>query len=92
MERDKKNRQNMKLFWSKNKERCQLIRSIDTVYEEYLTYLKNEGIDDRINKYIFRTYIRKNGYNNSGVEMKIKQKNVKKKKIKQTNTEILKQH
>ena len=61
----------MREFWAKNKDKCLTIRSIDAVYEEYLEYLKEKNINDHINRYIFRTYIRKNGYNNSGVEMKI---------------------
>lgn len=72
MDKHNEDRKNMLNFWNKNKERCMLIRSIDAVYEEYLAYLKSINVESKINRYIFRTYIRKNGYCNSGVEMKIK--------------------
>lgn len=106
---DKENEQKriMRLFWQKNKERCGTIRSIDAVYNEYLTYVVNlvekekqenqnnqnnqenknkqkvKPVPPPINKYIFRTYIRKNGYCNSGTEMGIKKK--KQKKLKTIN-------
>ena len=71
----------MRIFWEKHKDRCMLIRSIDSIYDEYLAYLKEIGIDRAINRYIFRTYLRKSGYNNSGVEMKLPVKKIKKKNI-----------
>jgi len=62
-----------KTFWSKNKDECCLIRSIDEVYNRYVKYYnenaeKNDYIHMPMNKYIFRTYIRKHGYNNGNVE------------------------
>lgn len=80
MDKHREDRKNMKAFWNKHGERCMTIRSIDAVYEEYLKYLKENNITSTINRYIFRTYIRKNGYCNSGVEMKVKEKKQKKEK------------
>lgn len=56
----------MRLFWTLNKKECLNIRSINEVYNKFCEYTKKENITSKpINKYIFRTYIRKNGYCNS---------------------------
>jgi len=64
MQKHNEDRKILSDFWKANKERCIAISSIDLVYNEYLEYLKLVNIDRAINKYIFRTYIRKNGYGN----------------------------
>ena len=66
-------RDSVKTFWSKNKAECCLIRSIDEVYKKYVIYHeknaeKNDYIHKPMNKYIFRTYIRKHGYNNGNAD------------------------
>lgn len=74
MEKQNEQKRIMREFWKKNKERFAQIRSIDKVYEDYVSHLKELKssdpnkpiITEPINKYIFRTYIRKNGYCNSG--------------------------
>lgn len=62
MQKQNEDRKNMIEFWRINKQRCISITSIDAVYIEYLEYLKQHNINSIINRYIFRTYIRKNGY------------------------------
>jgi hypothetical protein len=70
-------------FWHIYKNDCCLIRSIDAVYNKYceyhITYVDKsiKYIYKPINKYRFRTFIRKHGYNNGGVMMTIKNKNKK---------------
>ena len=63
-------------FWANNKEECCLIRSIDAVYDVYTNYhtTYENPADGKykfqaLNRYKFRAFIRKNGYNNSGTEM-----------------------
>lgn len=63
-------------FWAKHKEECCLIRSIDAVFDIYVNYHKNyeNPADGKykfqpLNRYKFRAFIRKNGYNNSGEVM-----------------------
>ena len=65
MEKHNEDRKHLVAFWKKNKDKCAEIRSIDAVYGVYLEYLKTIDVEQSINKYIFRTYIRKNGYCNS---------------------------
>lgn len=71
MEKANEDKKIMREFWSKHKDECCLIRSIDAVYDKYLEYLKEIKMERAINRYIFRTYIRKNGYCNTGIEMKV---------------------
>jgi len=59
-------------FWQVSKTECINIQSIDEVYEKYKTYHQtyaNKAGEKYkyplLNKYKFRTFIRKNGYNNS---------------------------
>lgn len=53
-------------FWKENKKRCLEIRSIDKVYDEFLKYYNENNCNcSPLNKYVFRTFIRKNGYCNS---------------------------
>ena len=65
MENHVEGRKHMEEFWRKKKLECMTIRSIDAVYDLYKEYCKANNITIVINKYIFRTYIRKNGYCNS---------------------------
>lgn len=67
MDREIKQRIIMRSFWQNNKEQNLSIKSIDMVYKNYLEYLEKNNPSNipAMNKYIFRTYIRKNGYNNS---------------------------
>jgi hypothetical protein len=58
-------------FWRKSREMCCTIRSIDAVYEEFMKYYQTvDALYPPINKYIFRTYIRKpeNGYQNTSAK------------------------
>jgi hypothetical protein len=62
----------VRTFWLKNKTECCSIRSIDEVYNKYVNFYKENKqkynyIHTPMNKYIFRTFIRKNGYNNSNI-------------------------
>ena len=59
-------------FWITKKSECLNIRSIDEVFNIYKNYhtLYENNIGQKynfqpLNKYKFRTFIRKNGYNNS---------------------------
>jgi hypothetical protein len=71
-------------FWEKNKEKCLTITSIDEVYNEFLKYY-NENKNDYapLNKYIFRTFIRKNGYCNSVSKSDLEKVALKKKEKKE---------
>ena len=62
----------VKHFWTKNKVQCCQIQKIDEVYKLYAEYHKTYSTSDGVkyiyppfNKYKFRAWIRKNGYNNS---------------------------
>jgi hypothetical protein len=61
---------NVAEFWKKNKEECCKIIKIDEVYDKYIIF-HTENKEQKgykynpMNRYIFRTYIRKNGYCNS---------------------------
>ncbi len=57
-------RSSMRLFWNEYKRECLEVKSIDEVFERYSQFTKNRDLPS-INKYIFRTFIRKNGYSNS---------------------------
>lgn len=79
-------RQTVRDFWTLFKTKCLTIKSIDTVYENYVNWLKETNVTETkrirskesskletvvnvgslppINRYIFRTMIRKMGYNN----------------------------
>ena len=81
MQNANEDKKHMRDFWRIHKNEMLLVRSIDAVYGKYLEYLKSINIDRAINKYIFRTFLRKNQYNNSGVEMKLPVKKIKKKNI-----------
>lgn len=83
--------ESMRAFWKIYKDECIRIRSIDDVFSKYVIYVNEIKVSQNfkyspINKYIFRTFIRKNGYNNSAqdIEEFIKQKENKRirKKIK----------
>lgn len=58
---------NVAEFWKKHKEECCTIIKIDQVYDRYLSFhtenkiIKNYKFNP-MNRYVFRTYIRKNGY------------------------------
>jgi hypothetical protein len=58
-------------FWTKHKAECMSIKSIKEVYAKYVKYCEENGLE-KLNEYIFRTYIRKpqNGYCNSGEKKK----------------------
>ena len=63
-------RQNAVEFWRLHQNECCPIRSIKEVYQKYKEYAVTNSLPV-YNEYKFRTYIRKNGYNNSGEKMKI---------------------
>ena len=54
-------------FWKEHKVKCLKIRSINIVYDEFLEYYKNKNnvMYPPLNKYVFRAFIRKNGYCNN---------------------------
>jgi hypothetical protein len=61
-------------FWTKNKTQCCQIQKIDEVFGLYAEYHKTYSTADGVkyihpplNKYKFRTWIRKNGYDNSSL-------------------------
>jgi hypothetical protein len=63
-------------FWITKKSDCLNIRSIDEVFNIYVKYHSTyeNGIGEKykcqpINKYKFRTFIRKNGYDNSSIKI-----------------------
>lgn len=72
-------------FWKKHKEECCQIRSVKEVYQRYIEWTKAH---DRViqNEYRFRTFIRKNGYNNGG-DM-VPKKKVKKDKKSNKSAEL----
>jgi len=62
-------------FWKTSQSECLNIRSIDEVFNIYAnyhsTYENNAGQKYKfqpLNKYKFRAFIRKNGYNNSTIK------------------------
>ncbi len=62
-------------FWTTKKSECLNIRSIDAVFEIYKdyhsTYSTKGGEKYKfapLNKYKFRAFIRKNGYDNSSIK------------------------
>ncbi len=57
-------RQELIRFWNKNKDELCQERSIKKVYSSYKGYCEEQQ-SEVTNEYIFRTYIRKNGYCNS---------------------------
>jgi hypothetical protein len=64
MDQSKKEKEAMREWWAENKEVQKLERKIDKVYEAFKEYCVQAELPP-INKYIFRTYIRKHGYCNS---------------------------
>ena len=64
MERSKQEKEVMRVWWTENSTTYLSERKIDKVYEAYKAYCEECG-EVAINKYIFRTYIRKHGYCNS---------------------------
>ena len=64
-------RESTREFWKKYKEDCLNIKSIKEVYKRYKTFCQENNLLI-LNEYIFRTFIRKNGYNNSGEKKKKK--------------------
>lgn len=65
MEKRSSQRQSATDFWRKNKAECLGIKSVKEVFQKYKAYCVQEKMEC-LNEYIFRTYIRKNGYCNSG--------------------------
>jgi hypothetical protein len=67
MQAHREQHSNVKLFWKNQKDECCQIKQIDKVYDMYVKYhIENkENKYNPMNRYIFRTFIRKNGYNNS---------------------------
>lgn len=68
MEVSNRQKQLVREWWETNRDTYLTERSIDKVYKDFQTYHTESAISDPpMNKYIFRTYIRKNGYKNSSV-------------------------
>jgi len=67
MQRRKDERETMRIFWQLHGDRLKTERSVKKIYEEYVNYAEEYKVV-RINEYIFREYIRKNGYCNSCAE------------------------
>jgi len=72
MEEHKEQMNSVRHFWITKKSECVNIRSIDTVFDIYKEYhSKYENAANLkykfqpLNKYKFRAFIRKNGYDNS---------------------------
>jgi hypothetical protein len=61
MEQRKAERESAKLFWETHKVECRSIRSVKEVYQKYKAYTEQHNMAT-LNEYIFRTYIRKHGY------------------------------
>lgn len=63
-------------FWNKHGETLKPVKSIDEIYEKYIIDLKElDPVLIPMNRYIFRTMIRKLGYKNGQiVPQKIKMK------------------
>lgn len=64
MHKENQQKSYLHLFWKKEANSCKHIKSIDAVYSIYSDFIKQYN-SPPINKYIFRTYIRKHGYSNS---------------------------
>lgn len=75
MDKKSQDRIHMVSFWKKNKMNYTMTKSIDAIYDDYLTYIEELNLSGPINKYIFRTYIRKNGYNGGAIATKLKSAN-----------------
>lgn len=70
MQKENAQKELMRNWWNQHKSDYLLERSIDKVYEAFQSFATTTLEFPPINKYIFRTYIRKNGYNNSSSDMK----------------------
>jgi len=66
MQRETAQKDSVRTFWHTNSSTLKDIKSIDEIYKQYVAYV-HEGslVVPPINKYIFRTMIRKLGYKNS---------------------------
>jgi len=73
-------RDSVRQFWKEHKEECLPIKSIKEVFAKYKTYCEEKQLQVQ-NEYIFRTFIRKNGYNNSGEKKKKNKKTKEEKKL-----------
>ena len=76
MEKIKYQRQQIRDFWNQKKSQVQNIRSIDQIYEQFIIFNQTSQFSvpisssvplliPPINKYQFRNFIRKLGYQNS---------------------------
>lgn len=63
-------RESAKKFWSEHKQDYLSTRSIKAVFQAYKEYTIIHDLP-LLNEYLFRTFIRKNGYNNSVAEKDI---------------------
>lgn len=86
MEKRIKERESAKLFWTRYRDDCLPIRSVKEVFQKYKVFTE-ENQYPLLNEFIFRTFIRKNGYCNTVAEQDLEKVAEKKRRKKEARAE-----